>query len=307
MWSFLKTDVKFDEITIPAGPAELKASLHENPTFKSQLQERTRGVVERLVKQARDFTAEAVKTIRRERATPDKKIVLIVDSVERLRGVGDSQDVREVFKSAETLFASHADKLRFTGVSTVYTVPPYLSALAGSLGTYMEWDRLWQQTEDKTRISPWDGFAAFESAMERGDLSSAGTIAQQGLKLARALRHSLGDTSQALRDLPVSLNHVGQVERDLGNLEAARAAYAESLEIGRALRHSLGGTPQALRDLSATLMNIGKTERALGNIQAARTALDESLKIIRHARKAYPDHSQFQLGLELVQSELDKL
>jgi hypothetical protein len=143
MWSFLKTDVKFDEITIPAGPVELKASLHENPTFKSQLQERTRGVVERLVKQARDFTAEAVQTIRRERATQDKKIVLIVDSVERLRGVGDSQDVREVFKSAETLFASHADKLRFTGVSTVYTVPPYLSALAGSLGTYYAGGRIY--------------------------------------------------------------------------------------------------------------------------------------------------------------------
>lgn len=136
VWSFLQSEVQFTEIKLPAGPVEFKAALNQNPSFKEDLQRGTRGFIEQLVKQARDFVLEAVKHIRVKRKNQDHKVVLIVDSVERLRGVGDSEDVREVFKSAETLFASHADKLRFTSLNIVYTVPPYLQALAGGLGAY---------------------------------------------------------------------------------------------------------------------------------------------------------------------------
>ncbi len=134
VWSFLQTEVSFTEIKLPAGPVELKAALHENPTFRFALQRGMRGNVEQLVKQSREFALEAVLRIRKLRGDDNRKVVLIVDSVERLRGVGDVSDVHEVFKSAETLFAAHADKLRFTGLSVVYTVPPYLQALAGALG-----------------------------------------------------------------------------------------------------------------------------------------------------------------------------
>ena len=136
----LQSDVRFDEVKLPAGPLEFKASLQQNPTFKEELQKKTRGLVEQLVRQARTFAGEAVGQVRQARRDTGRKVVLIVDSVERLRGVGDSADVREVFKSAETLFSSHADKLRFTGLSVVYTVPPYLSALAGGLGPTMRAD-----------------------------------------------------------------------------------------------------------------------------------------------------------------------
>jgi hypothetical protein len=141
--SFLNSNVQFNEIKVPAGWIEFKAALQQNPTFKEQLQQRTRGVVEQLVKQARDFVLEAVQYVRGQRVNPDLKIVLIVDSVERLRGVGDTDDIREVFKSAETLFSSHADKLRFTALNVVYTVPPYLSALAGALGSVYAGGRIY--------------------------------------------------------------------------------------------------------------------------------------------------------------------
>lgn len=143
VWSFLQSDVKFSEVKLPAGPMEFKASLQQNPTFKEELQKKTRGLVEQIVKQARSFAGEAVEYVRSQRHDQDRKVVLIVDSVERLRGVGDSADVREVFKSAETLFSSHADKLRFSGLSVVYTVPPYLSALAGGLGAYYAGGRIY--------------------------------------------------------------------------------------------------------------------------------------------------------------------
>ena len=139
----INTNVDFTQVKLPAGPVEFKAALQQNPTFKEQLQVKTRGLVEQLVKQAREFAAEVVQYVRGQRADPNRKVVLIVDSMERLRGVGDSDDVREVFKSAETLFSSHADKLRFTALNVVYTVPPYLSALAGALGSVYAGGRIY--------------------------------------------------------------------------------------------------------------------------------------------------------------------
>jgi hypothetical protein len=41
--SFLNSNVQFDEIKVPAGWIEFKAALQQNPTFKEQLQQRTRG------------------------------------------------------------------------------------------------------------------------------------------------------------------------------------------------------------------------------------------------------------------------
>jgi len=139
VWSFLQTEVKLDELGIEAGLNEavkssLKFSLRENPTFKQQLQEKTRGHVSKLVQESRRFVEDAIFAIRGETRAPDKKIVLILDSVERLRGVGDSKDINQVFKSVETIFSGHADKLRFQSLYLVCTIPPYLTALAGSLG-----------------------------------------------------------------------------------------------------------------------------------------------------------------------------
>ena len=143
IWSFLNAEVKFEGIALPAGPAQLKAALLHTPGFKEELQRRTRGHVQTLVEKAQQFALEVAEHVRHKLHEPDMKIVVIVDSVERLRGIGDSADVREVFKSAETLFGSHADLLRFTGLSVVYTIPPYLQALAGGLGAHYAGGRIY--------------------------------------------------------------------------------------------------------------------------------------------------------------------
>lgn len=135
--NFLKSEVKIEGLELEAGggdvTANLKMSLQQDPTFKQKLQDGTRGHVARLVQQAREFALEAVNEIRRH--APNRKIVLIVDSVEQLRGVGDSKSVAKVFESVENLFSGHADKLKFPPLYMVCTVPPYLSALAGSLAS----------------------------------------------------------------------------------------------------------------------------------------------------------------------------
>jgi hypothetical protein len=139
--NFLQTKVTLEGITLSGMGAQLKMSLQQDPEFKKKLQEDMRGHVAQLVQDARVFVSEAIALIR-ARTSPDKKIVLIVDSVEQLRGVGDSEDVFKVFKSVETLFSGHADKLKFQSLHLVCTVPPYLSALAGSLAALYSGDKI---------------------------------------------------------------------------------------------------------------------------------------------------------------------
>lgn len=213
IWHFLQSEVEFKEVKLPAGPIEFKASLNQNPAFKEELQRRTRGIVEQLVKQAREFALEAANRVRVQRQDPDRKVVLIVDSIERLRGVGDSSDVREVFKSAETLFASHADKLRFTGLTVVYTVPPYLQALAGGLGAFYAGGRIYALPSVhiyKARPNPGKQPEPYEEGLAKMRAIVAKRYPQWGEfftegQISRLAQHSGGDLRDYFRMLRLAV------------------------------------------------------------------------------------------------------
>ncbi len=136
---------------------------------------------------------------------------------------------------------------------------PKPSLVSGPSATEQEWARLLKKSKAPANLSLWDGFAAFDSAMDRGSLVDAHRIATETLNLGRgrvkptldrSINPSLGDTPQALRDLSISLNNVGKVEADLGNLEPARAAYRESLVLSRQLRQAFPDHAQLVRDLA---------------------------------------------------------
>lgn len=137
----LKTEVLVSEVKLAAGPADFKLAFKENPNFKRQLQQGTRGIVEKIVQQARDFALYLKERMTLLKSNPDRKIVLIVDSFERIGG--NFENARDVFASVETLFSSQASNLRFSGLNIVYTVPPYLSALSGGLGAYYAGGRIY--------------------------------------------------------------------------------------------------------------------------------------------------------------------
>ena len=63
----------------------------------------------------------------------------------------------------------------------------------------------------------------------------------------RRLLDAYGETPQALRDLSVSLDRLGDVQRETGEVAAAAAAYEESLALDRRLLDAYGETPQAHR------------------------------------------------------------
>lgn len=133
--AFLHTRVEFNELGGSLGGVELKASLKNDPDFKLRMQQGMRGHVAQLVREAHDFIAEAVGFVRQREGNPDKKVVLLVDSVERIRGVGS--DAMKVYESVRNLFFGHAEHLRVPLLHIVYTIPPYLSVLAAGAGTLM--------------------------------------------------------------------------------------------------------------------------------------------------------------------------
>ncbi len=132
---FLGTEVKLDGIDLKGGGATLKLSLREVPDFRRRVQEGLRGHVAKLTQQAREFAGSVVTLIRKRIQDPAKKVVFIVDSVERVRGVGG--DAEAVYKSVENLFSGHADKLVFPPLHVVYTIPPYLPILSAGIGAFL--------------------------------------------------------------------------------------------------------------------------------------------------------------------------
>lgn len=119
----VKLDPKLNAMTLG-----IEASLKDDPDFKQRVQQALKGHVAALVRQARDFTGAVVKRVREIQRDPNHKVVVLVDSVEQIRGNED------VHKSVETLFSSHGEHLRFPLLHMVYTVPPYLTPLAPGLG-----------------------------------------------------------------------------------------------------------------------------------------------------------------------------
>lgn len=134
--TFLNQEVKIGDLklegNIGGGKIGISASLKDDPTFKARLQEHLRGHVFKVVKQAHDFAMEIVQWIRDEVGDPNQKVVLLIDSMEQIRGVG--KQASEVYQSVENLFSAHADKLDIPLLHVVYTIPPYLTTLAPNLG-----------------------------------------------------------------------------------------------------------------------------------------------------------------------------
>jgi hypothetical protein len=97
------------------------------------VQEAARGHVAQLVQEAHTFLAEAVNFVRTQSGTPNRKVVLLIDSVERIRGVGS--EAMTVYESVRNLFFGNAEHLRVPLLHMVYTIPPYLSVLAAGVCT----------------------------------------------------------------------------------------------------------------------------------------------------------------------------
>ncbi len=135
--NFLDSKVELKELGTSLQGMDIKATLRTDLLFKQRLQEGARSHVVQLIQDAHQFIVDAVKYLRINEGDPSRKVVLIVDSVERLRGDGAEDDEMRVYESVRTLFFGHAESLRLPELHVVYTVPPYMSVLAAGPGLLM--------------------------------------------------------------------------------------------------------------------------------------------------------------------------
>jgi hypothetical protein len=132
---FLETRVELTELTATIRGVGVKAALKADPDFKRRIQEASRGHVAQITRDAHEFMKEAVEFVRKQERDDAAKVVLLIDSVERIRGVGD--EAMKVFDSVRNLFFGHAEALKVATLHIVYTIPPYLSVLAAGAGQLM--------------------------------------------------------------------------------------------------------------------------------------------------------------------------
>lgn len=109
--AFLRS-IHLDELSaeMGMGPTKLglKANLRNDPDFSRKLQERMAGHLGTFVDDVRAYVTD-ISALLTERHPGAAGIVLIVDSIEHIRGI--SANAEEVQRSVESLFAVHASKL----------------------------------------------------------------------------------------------------------------------------------------------------------------------------------------------------
>lgn len=120
--AWLTTDVELTEVSAKG----LKLKLKEQQVSVAQKIRNLSTPLE-WTKKVQEFAGEIIAFVRQQ--TRRDRIVVIVDSLERLRGVsGTDQD--SMFQHVVTTFAGDFERLRIPSASVVYSVPPYLALMA---------------------------------------------------------------------------------------------------------------------------------------------------------------------------------
>lgn len=108
---------------------EIEASLQENPDFKKELIKFSLSS-SGFFSEARAFSEVVVNAVKRK--TGASKVVLIVDSLERLSAPTGEESA--LFDSLKEMFFNDPARLQFPSLSVIYTAPPYLHAVLPAVG-----------------------------------------------------------------------------------------------------------------------------------------------------------------------------
>lgn len=242
--SFLKTEIQLEGIDwtteVMTQKVGFKFKVKENPQFKAQLQVKSRGVLDGLVRASRNFVDGLVEYVR-SKTTPETSVVFIVDSVERLSGVGE--EAKKVFDSVENLFGSHRDKLKFGTLSVIYSVPPYISAVAqagtGSLVISLPLPHVFEKPAPGAHgVDHKEGVDRVINVIARRFPAWRQFFSE--LHLRRLIRNTGGDLRELFLLLREALNLVDSDDDDQFPISEATIAQAEKLR-----RNQFGIIPES--------------------------------------------------------------
>ncbi len=121
---WLQTEVEIKGFTVAGIKTDFKKQ-------QQSLIQRIRGFdmarQERFIDECREFMRDLSQFVRQRHRV--EKVVLIVDSLERLRGIGNEAST-DMFDRVVKVFDGGVDALRLPELQVVYSVPPYLPYLA---------------------------------------------------------------------------------------------------------------------------------------------------------------------------------
>jgi hypothetical protein len=207
--NFLSSEVNF-EFSAEAGGVELGMSLKNDPTFKDSLQKALRGYYNRITQQAREYVSDVVAALRKQSGDPDLKVVLLVDSVEQIRGIGLSEEAQSIHDSVLELFYGQANNLRFPLLHVVYTIPPFLMPMMPGIGkvfgaSVVSWPNLHVRKKDGSDDE--DGLSLLETIVSRRYADWEKLIHRQQLRcLGRATGGDLRDFFRVIREALIAVS-----------------------------------------------------------------------------------------------------
>lgn len=122
--------LNIDHFAVNAGPVQMTIGLKDDPTIRDRIREALAGRLPRLVQEVRAHH-EGVLGALRAKWGEDTRLVVIVDSLEHIRGTLDTR--REVYASVQELFLGHARHLQLPSTHMVLSVPAFLALQADNL------------------------------------------------------------------------------------------------------------------------------------------------------------------------------
>lgn len=149
--------------------ASVKLALRQDPALRERIQKAMAGHLGALVRDVHGYIESAVLRLR-ERHGGAREVVIIVDSIEHIRG---DQTVQG---SVERLFAVHSDKLHVPSAHVIYTLHPYLKVRYPNLSSLYEPGGVWLlpmvKVRDRSGALYEPGIAALREVVSgRGDWS----------------------------------------------------------------------------------------------------------------------------------------
>lgn len=138
LWSYLQTtEIKLAEISpqLALGDAKLtfKMQLKNNPAFREKVVQAVQGALGTLAAQVREFAKTVASDLRTQR-NDAARVILILDSLERLRVTG--ADAQVCYDAIARTFDVNGEHLKMESIDVIYSVPPYLPFLVPRIGSY---------------------------------------------------------------------------------------------------------------------------------------------------------------------------
>lgn len=190
--------------------ASIGLMLKTDPNFKRQLQAHLKGHLTTLVKDARAYVVGLVDVLRADARDDELKVVVLVDSLEQLRGWGE--EGKKVYESVASLFTDQSANLKFEKIHIVYTVPPYLQILAPNVSNNLGGDPIaaWPNVHVRKESGEPDkeGLRVMEHLIQRRYPAWSSFISESQLhRLAGASGGDIRDFFRLVRETLISLTN----------------------------------------------------------------------------------------------------